>query len=121
MDTGDIAFIILLSLPLIMWIGGEIRFRKSKDAKWIKKARGNKSVKKYYYSAITRRHNYIKDNNLLVKDLNEIEKKEVSELLDQEHQLHEACKREEKRMLCRAVPWFFIILMLGTYIYHGGK
>ena len=40
MDTGDIAFIILLSLPLVMWIGGEIRFRKSKDAKWIKKARG---------------------------------------------------------------------------------
>ena len=119
MDTGDIAFIILLSLPLIMWIGGEIRFRKSKDAKWIKKARGNKSVKKYYYSAITRRHNYGK--NLVGKELNEIEEKELNELLDQEHQLKEACKREEKRMLCRAVPWFFIILMLGTYIYHGGK
>ena len=55
MDTGDIAFIILLSLPLIMWIGGEIRFRKSKDAKWIKKARGNKSLKKYRWSANTQK------------------------------------------------------------------
>ena len=64
-----------------------------------KKARGNKSVKKYYYSAITRRHNYIKDNNLLGKVLNEIEKKEVSELLDQEHQLKEACNREESECL----------------------
>ena len=120
MDNGDITFIIFLSLFLIPWIGGEIRFRKSKDAKWIKKARGNKSVKKYYYSAITRRHNYIKDNNLLGKVLNEIEKKEVSELLDQEHQLKEACNREEKRMFFRAVPWFMIILMLWAYIksYH---
>ena len=74
-----------------------------------KKGRGNKPVKKYYYSAITRRHNYIKDKNLVGKVLNEIEKKEVSELLDQEHQLKEACNREEKRMLCRAVPWFLLL------------
>ena len=121
MDTGDIAFIILLSLPLIMWIGGEIRFRKSKDAKWIKKGRGNKSLEKYRESVNRQKHNYIKDNNLVGKVLNEIEKKELNELLDQEHQLKEACKREEKRMLCRAVPWFFIILMFGIYIYHGGK
>ena len=53
-----------------MWIGGEIRFRKSKDAKWIKKGRGNKSLAKYYDSAITRRHNYGK--NLVGKVLNEI-------------------------------------------------
>ena len=86
-----------------------------------KKGRGNKSLAKYYDSAIRRRHNYIKGNNLVGKVLNEIEKKEVSELLDQEHQLKEACKREEKRMLCRAVPWFMIILMLGCYIYYGGK
>ena len=119
MDTGDIAFIILLSLPLIMWIGGEIRFRKSKDAKWIKKGRGNKSVKKYSESVDRRKFSYIEKSKSGV--LNEIEERELIELLDQEHQLHEACKREEKRMLCRAVPWFFIILMLGTYIYHGGK
>ena len=60
--------VILDSSFLPPWIGGEIRFRKSK--KMDKKARGNKSVKKYYYSAITRRHNYIKDNNLLGKVLN---------------------------------------------------
>ena len=72
MDNGDITFIILLSLLLIPWIGGEIRFRKSKDAKWIKKGRGNKSLAKYYDSAIRRRHNYIKGNNLVSKVLNEI-------------------------------------------------
>ena len=72
-----------------------------------KKARGNKSVKKYYYSAIRRRHDYIKDNNLLGKVLNEIEKKELNELLDQEHQLHEACKREESE-LCRAFHGFLL-------------
>ena len=119
MDNGDITFIILLSLFLIPWIGGEIRFRKSKDAKWIKKGRGNKSLTKYYDSANRRRHNYQK--NLVGKVLNEIEKKEYAELCEQENQLKEACKREERRFLCRAVPWFFIILMLGTYIYHGGK
>jgi len=37
MDNGDITFIILLSLSLIIWIGGEILYRKSKDAIWIKK------------------------------------------------------------------------------------
>ena len=118
MDTGDIAFIILLSLPLIMWIGGEIRFRKSKDAKWIKKGRGNKSVKKYSESVDRRKFSYIEKSKSGV--LNEIEERELIELLDQEHQLHEACKREEKRMLCRAVPWFMIILMLWSYIksYH---
>ena len=47
---------------------------------------------------------------------NVIEERELNELLDQEHQLKEACNREEKRMLCSAVPWFFIILILGTYI-----
>ena len=52
--------------------------------------------------------------------LNVIEERELNELLDQEHQLKEACKRQEKRMLCRAVPWFMIILMLWSYIksYH---
>ena len=121
MDNGDITFIILLSLLLIPWIGGEIRFRKSKDAKWIKKGRGNKSLEKYRESVNRQKHNYIKDNNLVGKVLNEIEKKEISELLDQEHQLKEAYKREEGRLACRAVPWFFIIMMLGFYIYHGGK
>ena len=106
MDTGDIVF-ILLSLALIMWIGGEIFFRKSKDAIWIKRGRGNKSVKKYSES-VNRRKNVI-------------EERELNELLDQEHQLKEAYKREEGRLACRAVPWFFIIMMLGFYIYHGGK
>ena len=119
MDNGDITFIILLSLFLIPWIGGEIRFRKSKDAKWIKKGRGNKSVKKYSESVNRRKFSYIEKSKSGV--LNEIEERELIEFVEHEHQLKEACKREEKRMLCRAVPWFFIILMLGTYIYHGGK
>ena len=51
------------------------------------------------------------------KVLNEIEKKEYAELCEQKNQLKEACKREEKRMLCRAVPWFFIILMLLDLYY----
>ena len=61
-------------------------------------------------------------NNLVGKVLNEIEEKELNELLDQGASVKGfACKRKEKRMLCRAVPWFFIILMFGIYIYHGGK
>jgi hypothetical protein len=119
MDNGDITFIILLSLFLIPWIGGEIRFRKSKDAKWIKKGRGNKSVKKYRESVNRRKFSYIEKSKSGV--LNEIEERELIELIDQEHKLKEAYKREERRFLCRSVLWFFIILMLGTYIYHGGK
>ena len=119
MDTGDITLIFILYTLLMMWIGGEILFRKSKDAKWIKKGRGNKSVKKYSESVDRRKFSYIEKSKSGV--LNEIEERELIELLDQEHQLHEACKREEKRLLCRAVPWFFIILMFGIYIYHGGK
>ena len=119
MDNGDITFIIFLSLFLIPWIGGEIRFRKSKDAKWIKKARGNKSVKKYSESVLRLKFSCIEKSTS--GELNEIEERELIEFVEREHQLKEACKRQEKRMLCRAVPWFFIILMLGTYIYHGGK
>ena len=114
MDTGDIAFIILLSLPLIMWIGGEIRFRKSKDAKWIKKGRGNKSVKKYSESVLRWKFSCIEKSTS--GELNEIEERELIEFVEREHQLHEARNREEKRMLCRAVPWFMIILMLWSYI-----
>ena len=119
MDNSDIVFIILLSLSLILWIGGEILYRKSKDAIWIKRGRGNKSVKKYSESVNRRKFSYIEKSKSGV--LNEIEERELIEFVEHEHQLKEACKREEKRMLCRAVPWFFIILMLGTYIYHGGK
>ena len=119
MDNGDINFIIFLSLLLIPWIGVEIRFRKSKDAKWITKGRGNKSVKKYSESVNRRKFSYIEKAESGV--LNVIEERELNELLDLEHQLKEAYKREEGRLACRAVPWFFIILMLGFYIYHGGK
>ena len=119
MDTGDITLIFILYTLLMMWIGGEILFRKSKDAKWIKKGRGNKSVKKYSESVLRWKFSCIEKS--ASGELNEIEERELIELLDQEHQLHEACKREEKRLLCRAVPWFFIILMFGIYIYHGGK
>ena len=119
MDNGDIVFIILLSLSLIMWIGGEIFFRKSKDEIWIKRGRGNKSVKKYSESVNRRKFSYIEKSKSGV--LNVIEERELNELLHQEHQLNEAYKREEGRLACRAVPWFFIIMMLGFYIYHGGK
>ena len=119
MDNNDIVFIILLSLSLIIWIGGEILYRKSKDAIWIKRGRGNKSVKKYSESVNRRKFSYIEKSKSGV--LNVIEERELNELLDQEHQLKEAYKREEGRLACRAVPWFFIIMMLGFYMYHGGK
>ena len=119
MDTGDITLIFILYTLLMMWIGGEILFRKSKDAKWIKKGRGNKSVKKYSESVDRRKFSYIEKSKSGV--LNVIEERELNELLDLEHQLKEAYKREEGRLACRAVPWFFIIMMLGFYIYHGGK
>ena len=118
MDNSDIVFIILLSLSLIIWIGGEILYRKSKDAIWIKRGRGNKSVKKYSESVNRRKFSYIEKSKSGV--LNVIEERELNELLDLE-QLKEAYKREEGRLACRAVPWFFIILMIGFYIYHGGK
>ena len=114
MDNGDIVFIILLSLSLIMWIGGEIFFRKSKDAIWIKKGRGNKSVKKYSESVLRWKFSCIEKSTS--GELNEIEERELIEFVEREHQLHEARNREEKRMLCRAVPWFMIILMLWSYI-----
>ena len=118
MDNGDITFIIFLSLFLIPWIGGEILFRKSKDAKWIKKGRGNKSVKKYSESVLRWKFSCIEKSES--GELNEIEERELIEFVEREHQLHEARNREEKRMLCRAVPWFMIILMLWSYIksYH---
>ena len=118
MDNGDIVFIILLSLSLIMWIGGEIFFRKSKDAIWIKRGRGNKSVKKYSESVLRWKFSCIEKSES--GELNEIEERELIEFVEREHQLHEARNREEKRMLCRAVPWFMIILMLWSYIksYH---
>ena len=119
MDNSDIVFIILLSLSLIIWIGGEILYRKSKDAIWIKRGRGNMSVKKYSESVNRRKFIYIEKSKSGV--LNVIEERELNELLDQEHQLKEAYKREEGRLACRAVPWFFIIMMLGFYMYHGGK
>ena len=119
MDTGDITLIFILYTLLMMWIGGEILFRKSKDAKWIKKGRGNKSVKKYSESVDRRKFSYIEKSKSGV--LNVIEERELNEFLDLEHQLKEAYKREEGRLACRAVPWFFIIMMLGFYIYHGGK
>ena len=116
MDSGDITLIILLTLLLVMWIGGEIHFRKSKDAKWIKKARGNKSVRKYRESVIGRKLSHIEKWGIL----DEIEKKQFSDV-EQEQQFKKAYKREERRFLCRSVLWFMIILMLGCYIYYGGK
>ena len=47
MKPTEIYLIILIGFFLCIWGVGEFLWRKSKDAGWINKAKGNMSVKKY--------------------------------------------------------------------------
>jgi purine-cytosine permease-like protein len=47
MKPADIYLIIIVGFFLFIWGVGEFLWRKSKDAGWINKAKGNMSVKKY--------------------------------------------------------------------------
>ena len=67
-------------------------FRKSKDATWIQKARGNKPVREYRESIAGQKFG----------ELSEIEKQ----------QLIAALKNETFRYVFRWAPWILIIMLL---------
>ena len=94
MKPTDIYLIILIGFFLCIWGVGEFLWRKSKDAGWIHKAKGKKSVKKYRESIAGRKFGA----------LSEIERQ----------QLTAALTNETWRIVSRAVPWFFIIMFLIT-------
>ena len=94
MKPTDIYLIILIGFFLCIWGVGEFLWRKSKDAGWINKAKGNMSVKKYRESIAGQKFG----------ELSEVEKEE----------LIAALTNEQWRIVSRGLPWFFIIMFLIT-------
>ena len=94
MKPTDIYLIIIIGVFLFIWGVGEFLWRKSKDAGWINKAKGNMSVKKYRESIAGQKFG----------ELSEVEKEE----------LIAAITNEQWRIVRRALPWFFIIMFLIT-------
>ncbi|MDA7680817.1 hypothetical protein N8603_00365 [Verrucomicrobiales bacterium] len=115
MEPSDILLLILLGAPALIWVGAEFKYRKSKDASWVKKAKRNKSVSKYRQSLVGRKLSGFEQTG----DPSQIERKQFSEV--EQEQLIKAYFREQQRVLWRVVPWLVIALILGTYIYHGGE
>ena len=105
MDFLDIFFVFFIVVFLLGWAGVEAWFSKSNDAKWITKARGKKSLKKYRQSILGRKLS----GREKVGILSEVETE----------QIYEAMKREENRLIGRCACWFFIILFLGVRIFSG--
>ena len=94
MEPADIYLIIIIGFFLFIWGVGEFLWRKSKDAGWINKAKGNMSVKKYRESIAGQKFG----------ELSEVEKEE----------LIAAITNEQWRIVSRGLPWFFIIMFLIT-------
>ena len=94
MKPTEIYLIILIGFFLCIWGVGEFLWRKSKDAGWINKAKGNMSVKKYRESIAGQKFG----------ELREVEKEE----------LRAAITNEQWRIVSRGLPWFFIIMFLIT-------
>ena len=94
MKPTDIYLLIIIGFFLCSWGMGEFLWRKSKDAGWIHKAKGNMSVKKYRESIAGQKFG----------ELSEVEKEE----------LIAALTNEQWRIVSRGVPWFFIIMFLIT-------
>ena len=94
MKPADIYLIIIIGFFLFIWGVGEFLWRKSKDAGWINKAKGNMSVKKYRESIAGQKFG----------ELSEVEKEE----------LIAAITNEQWRIVSRGLPWFFIIMFLIT-------
>ena len=89
---NDVAFLSGMGFLFFIWVVGEFFFRKSKDATWIEKARGNKSVREYRESIAGQKFG----------ELSEIEKQ----------QLIAALKNETFRYVFRWAPWILIIMLL---------
>ena len=94
MRPADIYLLIIIGFFLCSWGMGEFLWRKSKDAGWIHKAKGKKSVFKYRESMPEQKF----------EELSEIEKK----------QLIAAIRNETRRIVSRGVSSFFIIMFLIT-------
>ena len=94
MKPTEIYLIILIGFFLCIWGVGEFLWRKSKDAGWINKAKGNMSVKKYRESIAGQKFG----------ELSEVE----------EEELGAAITNEQWRIVSRGLPWFFIIMFLIT-------
>ena len=94
MKPTDIYLLIIIGFFLCSWGMGEFLWRKSKDAGWINKAKGNMSVKKYRESIAGQKFG----------ELSEVEKEE----------LIAAITNEQWRIVSRGLPWFFIIMFLIT-------
>ncbi len=105
MESSDILLLILLGTLVLVWISGEFFCRRSKDPRWINKARGNMSVDKYSRS--------LGEDWWRGEDSKELREKKL--------QLCDATNRETMRICMRLVPLLMFILTLGIYIYHGGK
>ena len=89
---NDVAFLSGMGFLFFIWVIGEFFFRKSKDATWIQKARGNKPVREYRESIAGQKFG----------ELSEIEKQ----------QLISALKNETFRYVFRWAPWILIIMLL---------
>ena len=111
METKEIALIIIIGLFLWL-VGSEFIFRKSKDATWIQKGKGNKSVLKYRESLMGRKLSALEKCGVL----DEIEKKQFSEV--EQEQLIAAHHSEIQRTNMRIFLPIFIIVGLGVYIYE---
>ena len=94
MRPADIYLLIIIGFFLCSWGMGEFLWRKSKDAGWINKAKGNMSVKKYRESIAGQKFG----------ELSEVKKQE----------LIAAITNEQWRIVSRGLPWFFIIMFLIT-------
>ena len=94
MKAADIYLIIIIGFFLFIWGVGEFLWRKSKDAGWINKAKGNMSVKKYRESIAGQKFG----------ELSKVEKEELGA----------AITNEQWRIVSRGMPWFFIIMFLIT-------
>tara|TARA_B100000963_G_scaffold348862_1_gene357086 strand:+ start:102 stop:419 length:318 start_codon:yes stop_codon:yes gene_type:complete len=105
MESSDILLLIFLGTIVFLWIVGEFLCRKSKDPRWINKARGNMSVDEYSKS--------LGEEWWWGEDSKELREKKL--------QLCDATNRESMRMAMRLVYLMLFILTLGIYIYHGGK
>jgi hypothetical protein len=92
--AADIYLIIIIGFFLFIWGVGEFLWRKSKDAGWINKAKGNMSVKKYRES-------------IAGQKFGKLSKVEKGELIA-------ALTNEQWRIVSRGMPWFFIIMFLIT-------
>ena len=105
MESSDILLLIFLGTIVFLWIVGEFLCRKSKDPRWINKARGNMSVDEYSKS--------LGEEWWWGEDSKELREKKL--------QLCGATNRESMRMAMRLLYLLLFILTLGIYIYHGGK